>query len=132
MKLSEAMRKGSKVMRQKFGDWTDGNGGGCALTMTTVGAGLVPQNADTMRQLYATHGLMNIFTVLQEKGVVPCGCGHSIANFHAIIHLNDRHHWSAERIAGWIESHLEVPIYSMLEIQEFIGEPVKEEVPCVR
>jgi hypothetical protein len=44
--------------------------------------------------------------------------------------MNDRHFWSAERIAGWVESHLETPIYSMLEIQEFMGQPVKEEVRC--
>lgn len=37
-----------------------------------------------------------------------------------IIHLNDSHGWTRERIAGWIEAQVETPTYSLLQMQQFM------------
>lgn len=126
MRLSEAMRKGAKMGRQVHSKWSDDTGGGCALTLTAYGVGI---NAPGV---FAAMALMEIFPQLRDQ-TVKCYCGnYEAALWHMIMHLNDVHLWTADRIAGWIEATIEVPTYSMLQIQEFMGEPIMDPVEVLR
>lgn len=133
MKLSEAMRRGSKCGKQAFGRWYGQDGKGCALMLTAIGMGMI-KNV-TMETVFIPMGLMVAFPELQNPTVATCGCSiadHQVLLWYHIQHLNDIHEWSSERIAGWIEANVEVPTYSMLEIQEFMGEPLLDPVEVKR
>lgn len=125
MKLSEAMRKGSKMTHQTFGEWTDGPGG-CALMLAALGAGI--KSKDSL-VLGVSHGavtvpgeLMRLYPFMMERTEKPCPCQQKLGSsvWETILHLNDIHEWKAERIAGWIETHLETPVYSALDIQHYM------------
>lgn len=121
MKLSEAMRRGSKMTHQTIGRWTDDNGGGCALVATMLGCGIItrPHNAFFFTgTLFATFPELFVMRNCPACDIPPYETG------KLIMHLNDVHSWTTERIAGFIESHIETPTYSMLQIQEYMGEPV--------
>lgn len=128
MKLSEAMRRGSKLSKQAFGRWGDGDGG-CALMLTAIGCGNVtPQKiAFEIQHGYAPipSDLLKQFPVLPKDTDSPCTCNFKSTVWHTIMHLNDFHRYKAERIAGWIESHLESPTYSMLQMQGFMAGPAE-------
>lgn len=121
MKLSEAMRRGARMGPQAFGRWQTTGGGGCALVSTMNGCGIKVE-AD-MPAIWSMAHLIKMFPELTR--IVKCSaCIDSVYPLDlAIIHMNDYHHWSRERIAGWIEAHVEVPTYSMLQMQGFMADP---------
>jgi len=126
MKLSEAMRRGSKMAKQNFGSWTDGDGG-CALMLTSLGAGTISKEK---LALEIRHGyvpvpgeLLKQFPILLKDTDSPCACNFRASAWHVVMHVNDVHRYTAERIAGWVESHLETPTYSMLQMQGYMADP---------
>lgn len=131
MKLSEAMRKGSKMARQSFGRW-GGNGDGCALSLAALGAGLITPYELGSTPFVAYKYFGSVHVVVEP----PCGCALGEGHAWSVIqHVNDAHLWPAERIAGWIEAQLETPTYSMLDMQQFMGNVEgadMTEVACVR
>lgn len=124
MKLSQAMRRGSKMAKQTFGTWSRGDGG-CALMLSAIGAEMTTLDQvafDIARgMIFLPTGLMDKYPFLPKPVEAPCTCSKDTwATWNAIIHLNDVHRWPAERIAGWIEAHIEVPTYSMLDMQQYM------------
>jgi hypothetical protein len=125
MRLSEAIRRGSKIGPQIRGEFGDGRGGTCALgAALMVIAGYVPHELSTTFSNCII--LERAFPNLRNRYHCPC-CKKFAPLQNIIAHLNDTALWTRERIAGWIEAHIEVPTYSMLQIQEFMGEPIKEQ-----
>ena len=116
MKLSEAIREGSKLSKQAFGNLlrADGSGDRCALGAAYHAAGInmiltngarfltgevyIPQDASSPFQ---------IFPIFFKSVDLPCDChsnnsGYNV--FGAVPHLNDYHRWSREAIAEWVET----------------------------
>jgi len=110
MKLSEAIREGSKLSIQGFGGLGEG-AQTCALGAAgewvwyeTGGAACLPQGNWTLLPL-----------VDAVVHVSPCGCEFVCAGEYGlgsyydnsvaaiIAHLNDTHKWSREAIAEWVE-----------------------------
>lgn len=120
MRLSQAMRRGSRKTYQVFGKYNDGSGGTCAMAAAMLGSGLISNSNMTI----AAHTEFNdmFAQTLAQKATCPC-CRMPMFAQDAIVHLNDAHQWTRERIAGWLESHVEVPTYSLLEMQEFMEDP---------
>lgn len=128
MKLSQAMRIGAKKSHQTTGQFWDGDGGTCALGAVLLGCGFVwNSNCLSMIQNFqASNVLAETFPEVRTQRA-SCPCCNLIMNKQLgllIIHLNDHHSWSRERIAGWLESHIEVPTYSMLDMMEYMGTPL--------
>jgi hypothetical protein len=111
MTLSEAIRLGAMWKPQKFGgpnhqlkDETHT----CALAAAAEAVG------QHMLSVYEPHWLWPWSTVIPKNRYVrPCpACGYAwlegstcaIAVIHVIAHLNDRHHWTREAIADWVET----------------------------
>ena len=98
MKLSEAIRLGSMLHPQHFGDmhgWeTDGDkiviASSCALG-AAMDAGY----------LIDIKGLLDTYTICPACLVSAPPTGRVQAT---IVHLNELHKWTRERIADWIES----------------------------
>lgn len=135
MKISEAMRKGAKMGPQLFNKNNDGYGGSCA--MGAVQLGIAPGILECSDAWEPLKGLRSCpfdnCSAPFTNGTDYFGSPHVMAwsprNVgQVIVHLNNDHRWTRERIAGWIEANVEVPTYSMLEMQEFMGEPVMDEV----
>lgn len=104
MKLSEAMREGSKKTRQVYGRMFGGKkknaeGQIVADEACALGAAEAGVSFQSWREQWPWAGDMHV------DGIpCPAGCNQSIiAVVHAITHLNDEHHWTRERIADWVE-----------------------------
>lgn len=129
MKLSQAIRIGARSCPQAFLAWTRGYDG-CALTAAMIGGGLITVaglNDDSCVAI----GMFQIdhkFPDLLKHALCPSCASPDVSVKDIIMHMNDLHRYTRERIAGWVEAHVEVPVYSMLEIQEFMGEPIEEPV----
>jgi hypothetical protein len=103
MKLSEAIRLGSALRKQAF-DAYFVDSRSCAIGAAAEAMGCAYGDRPS------AHMLLHHFPALLYTSTYPCGC-----NFEdqqglvslvetIIIHLNDRHHWTRERIATWIET----------------------------
>lgn len=123
MTLTQAMRRGAKMAPQIYGSFSDGYGG-CALELTALGADLYSKAYMIAAALdgcpVLPNGLLFMYPVLQKDVDSPCKCPFKATLWHAIMHMNDRHRWSAERIAGWLEAHIETPTYSGKEIGDYM------------
>lgn len=123
MLLSEAIRRGSKMCREAHGHWSQ-DGDGCALVAAMLGAGIITDpthfglGRGVLLEKFRILGGWETLECCASLGKMEC----SLEN--KIMHLTDVHGWSRERIAGWIEANHEVPTYSMLQMQEYMGEPV--------
>lgn len=91
--LSKAMRAGAKLKPQAFGEYTDGVGT-CALGAANEGAGLSTDYTRTPDAWLAT------LHAIDEMPCPECGCG--AADDSLIVHLNDWHRWTRERIATFV------------------------------
>ena len=114
MKLSEAIRLGAMMHPQHFGDMhefgDDGRGNRIIIGSCALGAALDAGWAED-----ATMGGDPVIKSLM--GWYPCPqCHLSYYQSHninaaafppfllcVIVHLNDSHHWTRERIADWVE-----------------------------
>ena len=99
--LAEAIRDGMRRRgAQAFGDYFDGHGRSCALGAAYDGMYRLPADTGVARP----HQLDRLFNCL-ENTVRRCpeeDCRKRLALGVIIVHLNDDHRWSRERIAGWV------------------------------
>jgi hypothetical protein len=108
MKLSEALRLGAMLRpQQAYGAlFNDSNGGTCALGAIADAVGLL----DTENNKYYGPIPEPIRSLWRPVANVVCAsacpqCGErAFGSDRVIVHLNNEHKWSRERIADWIES----------------------------
>lgn len=98
MNLSEAIRLGSMLKPQTFGSYDSGDGT-CALEAAGNAAGVSGRTRGGL-------DLVERFPVLMDGQLRKCPeCGFAAVNFgQVIVHLNDSHRWTRERIADWVET----------------------------
>ena len=98
--LAEAILQGSSHRPdQAFGHYFEGRRASCALGAAYEGMYRLPLEATGVRPL----GLDRLFDCL-ENTLRTCqeGCKKRLALGSMILHLNDDHHWTRERIAAWV------------------------------
>lgn len=102
MRLSEAIRLGSMLRPQGFEDYFPGDGS-CALGSALDSAFSVVPITNAGRAL-----LLDVTWPWLTKPVpVECpDCGSFVYLFWHVVstHLNDKHRWTRERIADWVET----------------------------
>ena len=101
MKISDAIRLGSMLGPQCFGVLEE-FGGTCALGAAYKAAGL-------QMELDSLHNFVLIeqtFPLLYRAWHIACPDCQRIQQDlgNAIAHLNDRHAWTRERIADWVQA----------------------------
>jgi hypothetical protein len=98
--LAEAILHGSEARpEQAFGHYFEGRRASCALGAAYEGMYRLPQDASSIRPLH----LERLFDCLEYTlRRCPEGCKKRIPLGAMILHLNDDHHWSRERIAAWV------------------------------
>jgi hypothetical protein len=87
---------------QAFGDYFKGRHASCALGAAYEGMYRLPDNADGTRP---TRDLEWFFDCL-EGTVRRCpadGCLKRLSLASILVHLNDHHRWTRDRIAAWLE-----------------------------
>jgi hypothetical protein len=99
--LAEYIRAGSKRRpEQAFGEYYHGHSASCALGAAYEAMYRLPDDAQGRRP---TRDLDWFFDCLDT--VKPCpqdGCRKHISLDALLVHLNDDHRWSRERIASWL------------------------------
>ncbi len=101
MKLSDGIILGTTLGPQIFGKYfDDDHRGGCALGSALIAAGATPA-AFPLEWEWARNRR-------ECEATPPCGCvTPDIGGYSAdiiIVHLNDKHKWSREKIAEWVRS----------------------------
>lgn len=101
--LAEAILHGSESRpEQAFGNYFEGRRASCALGAAYEGMYKLPREAGGIRPLH----LDRLFDCLENTlRRCPEGCKKSLALGSMILHLNDDHHWTRERIAEWVAPH---------------------------
>jgi hypothetical protein len=109
VKLSDAIRKGSAQTIQCFGElWNLEKTEACA-----VGAAFLAINNETLDWPEAW--------VETLKRVPPCPSGQCDSGpSNPLVHLNDDHRWSRERIASFVALH-ESPVPAAREEKELVS-----------
>ena len=101
--LANAIRDGAKRRpEQAFGDYFVGRRASCALGAAYEG---IYRLAAEMEGRRPTKDLVSFFDCLEGR-VQACpveGCKKRLLLSAMIVHLNDRHEWSREQIAAWLE-----------------------------
>jgi hypothetical protein len=84
---------------QAIGTYYEGERASCALGAAYEGMYRLPAAAEGVRP----RELWRLFDCLENtlRGC-PEGCRKRISLAAMILHLNDDHHWSRERIAAWV------------------------------
>lgn len=113
MKMYEAMRLGSMMWEQAFGVGWSLDGKRCAVVTATSAA------------------CVDRFPVYSLKVPCPLGCSHAIPSYfigeesqptahvnQVCAHLNDKHRWTREKIADWLEPIEEKFLSSFLSREE--------------
>ena len=98
MLMSEAMRLGAMLKPQDFiiGNWRNRpRNGSCALKAAIEAAGLTITS-----WVYATESQ---WPWTHKKVACPCCKDDGIFCYIIGNHLNDKHHWTREAIADWLE-----------------------------
>jgi len=147
--FSEAIRVGAKLRpRQCFNALSkDSQNATCAQGAgleAIVGDGFERIDRDDLRELLETQGWFEYLS--QPPSVSPCGCvfdADTLANefgspiyksclWMAVVHLNNIHRWTRERIADWLYAEEEklgfVTIDTEASKPEMIAEPSTSEV----
>lgn len=84
---------------QAFGEYFEGRRASCALGAAYEGMYLLPRDASGIRP----KRLDRLFDCLENTlRSCPEGCRKRLALGAMILHLNDDHHWTRERIAAWV------------------------------
>ena len=118
MKIWEAIREGCRLRpKQAFRSTMDAEGNTCALGAAMHGIGRHPDAAVMIGNLH------DAFPEINGRHYSQCpDCGQSTSSFTLpniiAIHLNDKHKWSRERIADWLEAELSPPIAVTLPKEE--------------
>jgi len=101
--LATAIRAGARRRpEQAFGDYFVGRGASCALGAAYEG---VYRLADEMGGRRPTKDLVWFFDCL-EGNIQWCpveGCKKHLLLSVMLVHLNDRHRWTREQIAAWLD-----------------------------
>ena len=100
MTLSEAIRLGAMLRPQAFGVKFDGVGT-CALGAALDASGALGMSETVEAKRYREWNLNAWF---QEATCPECGRIRSLFMEGTIPHLNDKHRWTRERIADWVET----------------------------
>jgi hypothetical protein len=98
--LADAIAAGTKHRpRQLFGNYFLGAESSDALGAAYEGVYYLPEDATGIRP----KGIYKFFPCLDhEVRVCPGSCRKRLLLDSLLIHLNDDHHWSRERIAQWL------------------------------
>lgn len=103
--LAAAIREGARRRREQlFGNYFEGRDRSDAFGSAYEGIYRLPPDASGVRP----KGIYKFFNCLDDR-VRRCpeaGCIKQLLLDSLIIHLNDDHRWSRERIAGWIDGTL--------------------------
>jgi hypothetical protein len=109
MNLSDAIRLGAMIRPQAFGDlFLDHES--CAMGAAYEAAGLMDEHTERRLELVPLQRWDDLtratFPILKTKGVGCPMCGHDdgLGLAFVISHLNDRHRWTREQIADWVET----------------------------
>lgn len=99
VELAKAILAGARRRPlQSFGEYFGPEGGSCALGAAYEGVHLLPRHVEHFHPK-----VWRIFHVLDNVSRhCPEGCKKHIPIGAMIVHLNDDHHWSRERIAEWL------------------------------
>jgi len=102
MKLYKLMLKGSKMGPQVFGTWSDGGNGTCAMGAIMLGCGLMQYNEwyQSLSVVRSQFPELSVPTTCPVEGCFRAHHGMNLMN--VIMHLNDFHTWSRQRIAEWL------------------------------
>jgi len=98
--LADAILHGAESRpEQAFGDYFVGRQASCALGAAYEGMYKLPRQVEGVRPLR----LDRLFDCLEGTlRTCPEGCKKRVALGSMILHLNDDHHWTRERIADWV------------------------------
>lgn len=103
MKLSESIRLGALIRPQAFGH-TFVEGKSCALAAALEASGVKPED------LVATFAVSpwHLWDISSNKSVGQvscplCGEAFQVGVVSMVVHLNDDHKWTREKIADWVE-----------------------------
>ena len=101
--LAEAILHGSLSRpQQSFGHYYEGRRASCALGAAYEGMYRLPREAQEIRPRH----LARLFECLENSlRSCPEGCKKRLALGAMILHLNDDHHWTREKIAEWVAPH---------------------------
>jgi hypothetical protein len=99
MKLSELMRLGSMLRPQGFGKLMTSDGRSCAFgaAMEVLGKDTNPGHLEELWEIFD-------WTDEGASRDCPAACGRKGIPGGLILHLNDDHRWTREKIADWVES----------------------------
>jgi len=100
--LAEAMSLGvSRRPEQAFGNYFRGSRASCALGAAYEGMYRLPAEAGQI----LPKRLERLFDCLEGtiRACPEAGCHKRLILAAVIVHLNDDHQWSRERIAAWVE-----------------------------
>jgi hypothetical protein len=101
--LAKAMAEGlSRRPDQAFGNYFVGRRASCALGAAYEGLYRLPEEAGQI----LPRRLERLFDCLEgtSRRCPEEGCRKKVMLAAIIVHLNDDHRWSRERIAAWVES----------------------------
>ncbi len=98
--LAEAILQGAHYRPdQAFGEYFEGRRASCALGAAYEGMYRLPREAGGIRPRH----LERLFDCLESTlRNCPEGCRKRLILGAMILHLNDDHHWTRERIAAWV------------------------------
>jgi hypothetical protein len=98
--LAEAIRHGVLSRPdQAFGNYFEGRRASCALGAAYEGMYRLPREAQDIRPRH----LARLFECLEHSvRACPEGCKKRLALGAMILHLNDDHQWTREKIAQWV------------------------------
>ncbi len=101
IRFSEAVRLGAMLTKQARGDYFRYGRGGEVVATCAYGAALLAvgaadkENRDSQPR----------WPYMRRLAVCPArGCGEVHRRSDLVMHLNDDHRWSRERIAAWVET----------------------------
>jgi hypothetical protein len=100
IELADAIAEGARRRPQAFGEYFDEHGGSCALGAAYEGAYSLPDDAHAIRP--RMHRLFDCLENVRRR--CPEGCLKRLPLNAIILHLNDDHHWTRERIVAWLKS----------------------------
>lgn len=126
MKLSDAMSLGAMQGPQLFHElFNDDSGGTCAMGAALLGAGMLKRWSIGIDGLDV---IVEKFPVLSTETFCP-GCGYKSAGgyelitlWYMIVHLNNCHHWTRERIASWVAT-----VEAQYEADQPVDQPIERE-----
>lgn len=93
MKLSTAIRRGSKGVRQITHELYDGGRGYCVLGAACRGVGIKPKmGADSSGKLLSLFPILGTFRHVRLDGTLA----------EKLVYYNDYREWSFKKIASWL------------------------------